>query len=126
MHVMRALIGVHRLQVHHVAHDLEIFLNAVAAMHVARPAGRIQRLAAVVALDDARSSRARHSPRPSAARRASDACRPSEISVIMLASFSWKSCVSASGLPNCLRSSPYCRAACMQNSAAPSTPQEMP
>ena len=30
------------------------------------------------------------------------------------------------GLPNCLRSSPYCRAACQQASAAPIEPQAMP
>src|SRR3984957_13531595 len=35
-------------------------------------------------------------------------------------------CVAASGRFNCLRSSVYCRALCMQSSAAPSAPQEMP
>jgi len=32
----------------------------------------------------------------------------------------------ASGRPNCVRSSVYCRAACQQNSAAPSAPHAMP
>ena len=35
MHIMRAFIGVDRFQVHHVAHDLVFFLDAIAAMHVA-------------------------------------------------------------------------------------------
>ena len=51
MHVMRALIGIHRLQIDHVAHHREGVGNAVAAMHVTRRAGDIQRLAAIVALD---------------------------------------------------------------------------
>src|ERR1700688_714387 len=51
---------------------------------------------------------------------------PSAISVCMSASFFWISWLAASGRPNCLRSSVYCRAACQQNSAAPITPQEIP
>ena len=53
-------------------------------------------------------------------------CRPSAISVCMSASFFWISWFAASGRPNCLRSSVYCRAACQQNSAAPSAPHAMP
>ncbi len=58
--------------------------------------------------------------------RRSTACSASVISVCMSASFFCTSCVAASGRPNTLRSSVYCRAACQQNSAAPSAPQEMP
>ena len=72
MHVMRAFIGVHGFQVHHVPHDLEIFGNAIAAVHVPRHARHIQRLAAVVALHQADHFRCRaafvHQP--------SDAQRP--------------------------------------------------
>ena len=50
MDVMRALIGVHRFQIHHVAHDVIFLGDAVAAMHVARFAGDVQRLATAVAL----------------------------------------------------------------------------
>ena len=53
-------------------------------------------------------------------------CSESVISVCMSASFFWMSWLAASGLPNCLRSMVYCRAACQQNSAAPIAPQEMP
>ena len=35
MHIVGAFIGVHGFQVHHVAHDLVIFLNAISAVHVA-------------------------------------------------------------------------------------------
>src|SRR5690606_17117946 len=52
MHVMSAFVGVDGLEVDHVAHHLEILLDAVAAMHVARGPGDVQRLAAVVALDE--------------------------------------------------------------------------
>jgi hypothetical protein len=44
----------------------------------------------------------------------------------MSASFFWMSWFWASGRPNCWRSSVYWRAACQQNSAAPSAPQAMP
>ena len=53
-------------------------------------------------------------------------CRPSVISVCMSASFFCTSWLAASGLPNCLRSSTYWRAACQQNSAEPSAPHAMP
>ncbi len=49
---MRPLVGVYRFQVHHVADHLELLGNAVSAVHVAGVAGNLQRLAAVVALDD--------------------------------------------------------------------------
>ena len=113
MHVVRAFIGVDRLQVRGVAHHLELGLDAVAAMHVARDAGDIERLAAIVALDDARSSPAPSRPRPSAGRRAAtpagrarsrSACRRASAGPAALA---------ASGRPNCLRSSVYWRARCL-------------
>ena len=53
-------------------------------------------------------------------------CSPIVISVCMSASFFWISWFCASGRPNCWRSSVYWRAACQQNSAAPSAPQAMP
>ena len=52
MNVMRAFVGVDRLQVLGVAHDVVFDLYAVTAVHVARHASDIQRLAASVALDD--------------------------------------------------------------------------
>ena len=51
--VVRALIGVDRLQIGGVAHHLEFGRDAVAAVHVARDAGDVERLAAIVALDQA-------------------------------------------------------------------------
>jgi hypothetical protein len=42
----------HGLQVRGVAHHVILNLDAVAAVHVARHAGDIQRLAAIVALND--------------------------------------------------------------------------
>src|SRR5690349_9758739 len=51
--VVRALIGVHRLEVRRVAHNLEFGRDAVAAVHVARNAGDLQRLTAIVAFDEA-------------------------------------------------------------------------
>jgi hypothetical protein len=49
---MGALVGVHRLEVHHVTDHLEFAGYAVAAMHVAGHPRDIERLAAIVALDD--------------------------------------------------------------------------
>ena len=51
--VVRAFIGVDRLEVGGVAHDVEFGADAVAAVHVAGDAGDIERLAAIVALDQA-------------------------------------------------------------------------
>src|SRR4051794_36272493 len=53
MDVVRALVSVDRLEVRGVAHHLEFGGNAVAAMHVPRDSGDLQRLAAIVALDEA-------------------------------------------------------------------------
>ena len=53
MNVVRALVGIHRLQVRHVPEDLIVLVSAVAAMHVACGPSKIQRLAAVVAIDKA-------------------------------------------------------------------------
>ena len=50
MHIMRALVGVHGLEIHHMADHMILVGDAVAAMHVAGEAGDLQRLAAVVAL----------------------------------------------------------------------------
>ena len=49
---MGAFVGVDGFQVHHVADDVEFVGNAVAAVHVAGRAGNLQRLAAVVALQE--------------------------------------------------------------------------
>ena len=53
MHVVRAFVSVHRLQVHDVADDMILIHDAIAAVHVAGDAGDVQRLAAVVALQQA-------------------------------------------------------------------------
>src|SRR5579883_1774295 len=50
--VVRALIGVDRLQIHDVADDVVLVRDAVAAMHVARRPGDLQCLAAAVALQE--------------------------------------------------------------------------
>ena len=54
MDVVRALVGVDHLEVDQVARDAELVADAVAAHHVARHAGDVERLAAGVALEDAR------------------------------------------------------------------------
>ena len=51
VHVVCALVGVYRFEVHHVTHDMEFVADAVAAVHVAGHAGNVQRRAAVVALE---------------------------------------------------------------------------
>src|SRR5215218_9269455 len=51
VHVVRALVGIDGLKVLRMAHDVVLFLDAVAAVHVAGDSGDIERLAAVVALD---------------------------------------------------------------------------
>ena len=48
---MRALVSVHRFQVHHVADHLIFTRNAVTAVHIAAHPGNIQRLADIVPLD---------------------------------------------------------------------------
>ena len=53
MYIVRAFVGVHGFQVDHVADDVVFVVDAVAAVHVARQAGDVQRLAAAVALDHA-------------------------------------------------------------------------
>ena len=52
MNVMRAFIGIYRFQILRVTHDVVFDLDTVAAVHVACLTGDIQRLAAIVALDD--------------------------------------------------------------------------
>src|SRR5271170_2835585 len=49
--VVRALIGVHGFQIHQVADDVVFVDDAVAAMHVARGARDVERLAAGIALE---------------------------------------------------------------------------
>ena len=50
MDVFGALVGVHGLEIDHVAHDVVIPVNSVAAEHVARHAGNHERFAAGIAL----------------------------------------------------------------------------
>ena len=64
MNVVRAFIGVDRFEVLGVPHHVILDLDAVAAMHVARLAGDIQRLAAIVALDKRDHFRRGLRPRP--------------------------------------------------------------
>src|SRR6516165_6037077 len=52
MDVVSALIGVDRLEIVDVPHHVVLDLDAVAAVHVARLARDVERLAAIVALDD--------------------------------------------------------------------------
>src|SRR3989344_5478111 len=52
VHIVRAFVGVHHFQIHQVAGHTKLVADAVAAHHVARQAGNVQRLAAAVALDD--------------------------------------------------------------------------
>ena len=46
VNIVCALVGINCFKIDHVAHDLEFIGNAVAAVHVARRAGHVQRLAA--------------------------------------------------------------------------------
>src|SRR3989344_8758882 len=50
VHIVRAFVGVHHFQIHQVAGHTKLVADAVAAHHVARQAGNVQRLAAAVAL----------------------------------------------------------------------------
>jgi len=52
MDVMGALVGVDRLQVHHVTHHMVLVDDAVGAVHIPRGTRNLQRLAAVVALEE--------------------------------------------------------------------------
>ena len=90
--------------------DAEFVGDAVAAQHVAGGARDVERLAAGVALHD-RGELDRRWPSSFMRPRRRQPCRPSAISVSMSASFFWISWLAASGRPNCLRSSTYCRAA---------------
>ena len=72
MNVMRALVGVHHLQIDKVPSDSILVTDAVATQHVARIAGDFQSLTAVIALEDARHFNCRasffaHAPQPQAA-----------------------------------------------------------
>ena len=53
MDIVRALVGVDHLQVHHVADHAVFVADAIAAQHVARHAGDVERLAARVSLEQA-------------------------------------------------------------------------
>src|SRR6266481_1166879 len=50
MNVVRAFIGVDRLEIHHVADDVILVRDAIAAVHVPGDPGDVERLAAIVAL----------------------------------------------------------------------------
>jgi hypothetical protein len=50
MDVVRAFVGIDGLQVHQVADDVELVVDAVAAVHVPRQPRDIECLAAIVAL----------------------------------------------------------------------------
>src|SRR4029077_8894114 len=52
VHVVGALVGVDGLEVGGVAHDMVLDLDPIAAVHIAGAARDIERLAAIVALDD--------------------------------------------------------------------------
>src|SRR3546814_8538339 len=54
VHVVRAFVRVDHLEIDQMAGDAELVGNTVAAQHVARQAGHIQRLAAGIALRDRR------------------------------------------------------------------------
>ncbi len=43
---MRAFVGIHHFQIHHMADHAVFIRDAIAAQHVARHAGDVQRLAA--------------------------------------------------------------------------------
>ena len=53
MNVVRALVGIDRFEILRMAHDMVTDLDPIAAVHVAGDAGNIQRLSAIVALDEA-------------------------------------------------------------------------
>ena len=52
MHIVGALIGVHRFEVHHVTDHLIFAGDAIAAMHITGNPREVESLAADVALDD--------------------------------------------------------------------------
>src|SRR5215831_13891175 len=67
--IVRALVGVHRLQVREHAHHMVFLGNAVAAVHIARKPRDIERLAAIIALHQRdrrwrRFARFEHAPKP--------------------------------------------------------------
>src|SRR6516162_1750133 len=57
MNVVRAFVGIDRLEIQYVLDHVELIDDAVAAMHVARRARYLQRLAAGIALEDRRDLR---------------------------------------------------------------------
>ena len=61
MYVMRPLIGVDRLKIGRMAHDLESLCDSIAPMHVATHARDVQSFATIVAFhqaDELRTGRA--------------------------------------------------------------------
>ncbi len=52
MDIVRAFIGVHGFQVHHVANDVKLFGNTVSAVHITSLARNIERLSDIVPLHD--------------------------------------------------------------------------
>ena len=86
VHVVRAFVGVHDLEVDEMPDDAELVDDAVAAEHVARDARDVERLAAELRFSiDVISGAAMPSSFIRPSRR--HACRPSAISVCMSASF---------------------------------------
>jgi len=90
MDVLGALVGIYRLEIDHVAHDMKFVGNAVSTVHVAADAGDIQCLEAVVALDQgdgfwSRSASIHHTSARNAA------CSAKAMSVCILASLNWMS-----------------------------------
>src|SRR5690349_7463131 len=59
MNVVRALVGIHHLEIDDMAYDAILVRDAVAAVHVARGAGDVERLAAGIALHHRRDIRRR-------------------------------------------------------------------
>ncbi len=125
MDIMRALIGMTVPSVHHVQHES----GSLPGCHC-RHACRAPAWLCPKPCRNCCASSARSFPvQPLASiRRPSrrEPCRPSVISVWMSASFFWNNCVCASGPVELFAVEPRIAGGMQQNSAAPSTPQEMP
>ena len=52
MHVVCAFVGVYRLKVNHVSHDMIFLGNPVTAMHIARSTSDGQRFTTIIAFDE--------------------------------------------------------------------------
>ncbi len=85
--VVRALVGVDGLEIAEHAHHVELVGDAVAAVHVARQPRDLERLAAIVALQQRHRGRRRPALLQQPAERVAPRADPSVISVCMSASF---------------------------------------